>query len=97
MRFRHPFLRLTAGRCVLRGHANIDATSLAAGLHEFDVLGFEDCCDGHAELEVHIPCDTVLSPWRMVSHGVSPCLSCALVDPATEGPTIDGVLHSCSS
>ena len=39
----------------LWGHANIDATTLAAGQHEFDVLGFEPCCDGHAELEVHLP------------------------------------------
>ena len=41
----------------LWGHVNVDATSLAVGDHEFDVLGFEPCCDGHAELEVHLPCD----------------------------------------
>ena len=27
------------------GHVNVDATSLTAGNHEFDVLGFEPCCD----------------------------------------------------
>jgi hypothetical protein len=46
---------------------------------------------------VHIPCDKTASPWRVVSHGVSPCLSCELVDPATEGPVIDGVQRSCAS
>ena len=30
---------------------------LAVGEHEWEVLGFEDCCDGHAELEVHLPCE----------------------------------------
>ena len=33
----------------------------------------------------------------MVSHGESPCLSCAMQDPASEGPIIDGVQMSCSS
>ena len=59
--------------------------------------GFEDCCDGHAELEVHLPCDNADSPWRLVAHGESPCLSCSLVDPMTEGPVIDGVQRSCAS
>jgi hypothetical protein len=31
----------------------MDPVSLAAGEHEFESLGFEDCCDGHSELEVH--------------------------------------------
>ena len=31
--------------------------------------GFEDCCDGHAELEVHLPCDFPDSPWRTVHSG----------------------------
>jgi hypothetical protein len=30
---------------------------LYQGEHEWEVLGFEDCCDGHAELEVHLPCE----------------------------------------
>ena len=67
------------------------------GEHEWEVLGFEDCCDGHAELEVHLPCDNADSPWRLVAHGESPCLSCSLVDPMTEGPVIDGVQRSCAS
>ena len=79
------------------GHVETAGTSLMIGEHEWEVLGFEACCDGHAELEVHVPCDTIASPWRMVSHGDSPCLSCALTDPATEGPIIDGVQRSCSS
>ena len=40
------------------------------------VLGFEPCCDGHAELEVHLPCDNEDSPWRFVVHGASPCMEC---------------------
>jgi hypothetical protein len=61
----------------LYGHVVVDATSLAIGDHEFDVLGFEPCCDGHAELEVHLPCDEVDSPWRTVVHGSSECMGCA--------------------
>ena len=37
------------------GHLETDGTVMALGEHEWEVLGFEDCCDGHAELEVHIP------------------------------------------
>ena len=79
------------------GHVEAAGTSLTVGEHEWEVLGFEDCCDGHAELEVHLPCDRVTSPWRIVAHGESPCLSCSLTDPATEGPVIDGVQRSCAS
>ena len=28
--------------------------------------GFDDCCDGHSELEVHLPCDGDGSPWRFI-------------------------------
>ena len=54
----------------------MDATALTAGTHEFDVLGFEDCCDGHAEMEVHLPCDSAEDPWRIVVSGESECLQC---------------------
>ena len=43
---------------------------------QFDVLGFEPCCDGHAEMEVHLPCDDVAAPWRTVVSGASECLQC---------------------
>ena len=46
---------------------------------------------------MHLPCDNADSPWRLVAHGESPCLSCSLVDPMTEGPVIDGVQRSCAS
>ena len=52
------------------GHISVDGTALTAGEHEFDALGFEDCCDGHAELEVHMPCDKADSPWRIVQAGL---------------------------
>ena len=57
------------------GHVESAGTALAVGEHEWEVLGFEDCCDGHAELEVHIPCDRAESPWRIVTHGDSTCMS----------------------
>ena len=41
----------------LWGHIQASDISLREGNHEFETLGFEDCCDGHAELEVHFPCD----------------------------------------
>lgn len=39
------------------GHVETGGHLMAAGEHEWEVLGFEDCCDGHAELEVHLPCE----------------------------------------
>ena len=61
-----------------------DAASLSVGMHEFDVLGFEDCCDGHAELEVHLPCDDVDSSWRLVVKGQTDCLVCGSSSLAAE-------------
>lgn len=58
------------------GHMVLDPVSLVAGEHEFESLGFEDCCDGHSELEVHLPCDSTGSPWRFAIVGVSDCLAC---------------------
>ena len=58
------------------GHLETDGTVMSVGEHEWEVLGFEDCCDGHAELEVHLPCDTLASPWRTVVSGITPCMSC---------------------
>jgi hypothetical protein len=58
------------------GHVNVDATALTTGNHEFDVLGFDDCCDGHSEMEIHLPCDDVDDDWRIVVAGVSECLQC---------------------
>jgi len=42
--------------------------------------GFEACCDGHAELEVHLPCDTSVDPWRIVVSGESDCMRCTPLD-----------------
>ena len=67
---------------------------LGLGDHEFEVLGFEDCCDGHAELEIHLPCDRTADPWRIVVSGGTPCLSCpALDDTSTCGATTDSAAH----
>ena len=58
------------------GHVESDGALMGVGEHEWEFLGFEDCCDGHAELEVHLPCDNTQSPWRVVTAGVTACLSC---------------------
>ena len=61
------------------GHLQLAPAVLTTGDHEFESLGFEDCCDGHSELEVHLPCDLVglngvynpnlVTPWRLVVSG----------------------------
>lgn len=33
----------------LWGHVQANDINLREGDHEFEALGFEDCCDGHAE------------------------------------------------
>eukprot|EP01052_Picozoa_sp_SAG31_P012837 SAG31_NODE_760_length_12279_cov_2.439655_1_plen_241_part_00 len=68
------------------GHVQSDALQLAAGNHEFEALGFEDCCDGHAELEVHLVCDQVGGPWRIVKAGDTPCLQCSEGSPPPPPP-----------
>jgi hypothetical protein len=35
----------------------------------FEALGFEDCCDGHSALEVHLPCDRACEGALPVSRG----------------------------
>ena len=65
------------------GHVQSDPVSLTTGDHEFESLGFEDCCDGHSELEVHLPCDHEQSPWRLVSAGSTECLMCVSTSPVT--------------
>ncbi len=60
-------------------HIQTAPQSLSLGEHEFESLGFEDCCDGFAQLEVHLPCDAMASPWRIVSQGASDCLQCGSV------------------
>ena len=47
----------------LWGHALIDGTTLTAGTHEFDVLGFEDCCDvsSHAIVRLLAISDPILT------------------------------------
>ena len=55
------------------GHMQSDPVQMVVGDHEFEALGFEDCCDGFAHLEVHLPCDAAPSPWRIVSSGETDC------------------------
>ena len=60
----------------LWGHVQLDPAQLAFGDHEFEALGFEDCCDGHQELELHLNCDVEAAPWRVVTSGQTDCMSC---------------------
>ena len=60
----------------LWGHVAVTDVALTLGDHEFEALGFEDCCDGHSELEVHLPCDNDADRWRVVKVGDDSCLSC---------------------
>ena len=59
------------------GHITMDPLALTVGDHEFEALGFEDCCDAHQELEVHLPCDNDASAWRIVTAGETDCLKCS--------------------
>ena len=59
----------------LWGHLQVSDVRLTEGDHQFEALGFEDCCDGHAELEVHFPCDRETSTWRTVHAGSSDWMS----------------------
>jgi len=74
------------------GHLQMAPATLTSGDHEFESLGFEDCCDGHSELEVHLPCDQLASPWRLVVAGPSDCMVCGQVDSANAAPT--GMMES---
>ena len=49
---------------------------LTAGDHEYETLGFEDCCDGHSEVEIQLIHDqsTQDGVWRVVVSGETPCL-----------------------
>jgi hypothetical protein len=84
-------------------HVETGAESLSAGEHEFEALGFDDCCDGFANIEVHLPCDATGSPWRIVQSGSVEggdmmngdlgrvdCLTCgAVLDASCSGPIVD--------
>ena len=69
------------------GHLQLAPAMLSAGDHEFESLGFEDCCDGHAELEVHLNCDSEAAAWRLVVSGETDCLAC----------THTALSHTCSA
>ena len=68
------------------GHLVLPPHDLTTGDHEFESLGFEDCCDGHSELEVHLQCDQPGAPWRIVVSGTTPCLQCNPPDPDPAAP-----------
>jgi hypothetical protein len=57
------------------GHLTMTSV-LTAGDHEYEALGFEDCCDGHSELEVQLIHDqsTQDGIWRVVVAGETACL-----------------------
>ena len=67
-------LRFTPGD--FWGHYQLAAAAMTQGDHVFEALGFEGCCDGHSELEIHLPCDGTSDPWRVVQAGATDCMSC---------------------
>ena len=49
------------------------------GYHQVEIFGFEECCDGTVQLEVHLPCDEP-DVWRIVRSGPTECMLCGQVD-----------------
>ncbi len=79
----------------LYGHITTDPLALTVGDHEFEALGFEDCCDGHQELEVHLPCDKDARAWRIVTSGETDCLKCSAGTAATACSSQTSSAGSC--
>jgi hypothetical protein len=68
-----------ANRATDDTHIRFGPQHFDKGDHEVEVLGFEDCCDSHVEIEVHLPCDGPLdedSVWRIVQSGANQCMVC---------------------
>ena len=53
------------------GHVFAMDVEIAAGDHYWESLGFEGCCDGHSEIEIHLPGDAETDPWRPITTGAS--------------------------
>ena len=70
------------------GHVFAEDVQLSEGDHYWEALGFEGCCDGHSELEVHLPNDQVADPWRPIISGASADLNgeCEVVAPPPPPP-----------
>ena len=62
-------LRFTPGD--FWGHYQLAAAAMTQGDHVFEALGFEGCCDGHSEIEIHLPGDAETDPWRPITTGAS--------------------------
>ena len=56
------------------GHVFANDVAIGEGDHYWEALGFEGCCDGHSEIEVHLPADNVADPWRAITSGASDAL-----------------------
>ena len=75
--------------------------NLANGNHYFEAVGFEGCCDGHSELEVHLPNDMTTDIWRQINSGptgslVAPCEVSPPPPPPPDG-TADGFTYELRS
>ena len=53
------------------GHVFARDVAITEGDHYWESLGFEGCCDGHSEIEIHLPGDAVTDPWRPITSGAS--------------------------
>ena len=73
-----------ANRATDDTHIRFGPQHFDKGDHEVEVLGFEDCCDSHVEIEVHLPCDGPLDEdaiWRIVQSGANQCMVCGRACP----------------
>ena len=79
------------------GHVFANDVAIAEGDHYWEALGFEGCCDGHSELEVHLPADNVADPWRQIVSGASDELvgDCT-GEPGAPPPPPSGAGDSCT-
>jgi hypothetical protein len=75
------------------GHVEVNDVALTAGMHYFEGLGFEGCCDGHAELDDKMP---TRSDWIRVVTGASSDFVCSTCGGAPRMLGGDGILLSLS-
>ena len=70
------------------GHVFVADVAISVGDHYFEGLGFEGCCDGHSELDVHLPFDGEGDPWRRVIAGPTDTLAgdCSATPPPFTAP-----------
>ena len=81
------------------GHVFANDVAITAGDHYWESLGFEGCCDGHSEIEIHLPNDEASDPWRPITSGTSADLNgdCGGVTAPPPPPMPDGAFSLAAS